>query len=328
MIAKKKQLLLFKKKKKDNYVVKLFNSQLNHYNYIVFLNNFLNIIVYNIDISETANEIINDNFSCNCFFDYTFDYKNNKDLLLYRACEKDNHNIKIYDLETSELFLEIKNLNSFNYLDFSILTIIDEKNYLIVASNNSYKGKKSENVKIIDFNKNLIHNIENTNLKTFFIIDHNDGKFNYIIIGNEKTTIAYIYKLKSLLIHYDFKKEDENKLGDNINGALFVNNNNVLLIIQYSFGAFRIWNFNNPELLKKFDLKIFGILPFCLVNENQFLFHIDREMRVMDLRNCQDNQTIKYDTEVKKIETIFISKYGSLCIIIQDTDGFVKIYSQ
>jgi len=313
------------KEEENNYFIKIFESELNHYMYLAYLDQFFNIKIYNLDCSEISNTFTNNDFSSKCFFDYCFDSNYKKDLLLYRNYEN-NNNVIIYNLTDSSIFLKIEKINIINSLDFSLLLKIKKKIFLIVASRNDNKEKiKNQNANIIYFNKDLFQVIDGSNSKTFFIHRYyDDEKKIFLLTGNEESTQSYFYSSK-FIPYYNFKDNYGIKKGNNINGHLFSDNNTTLLAIQTNLGYIMIWDFKKRKLLN--NISFYKYLPFCFIDTKKILVYCDEELDLVSLQTNQIVERIEYEDEVIKIEKIFIQKYHGPCMILQESEnGSIKIY--
>ena len=240
--------------------------------YLVYSNYFNSIIFFSIIDNKKLNEIKNAHNFYISSFNYLYDNNLERDLIISISA-RDN-NIKLWNINTLECLLNLKNINENGFL-FSACFLNDNNKNFIISSN--YKNKdfliKAELMKVFDLNGNKIKEIKNSDDDTFLIKNYYDSKLNknYIIAGNNDNVKSYDFIENKI---YKIYNDDDNKFYS----IIIINDEEIIkLIVSSEIGNIRIWNFHSGELLNKIkinDTKLYGI---CLCNNNFLLSGSDNK---------------------------------------------------
>ena len=281
----------------DNQVITFQTNE--QKNYIIHMNNNKSSIIIN-DITNNKKEMIKieqDELYNEFFFSYCFDEVFEMNLLGMFASGETRNIINIYNLDSKELLLSIKNPGE-KGTDLIGLIFYNEEfeqTYIISISNNSY-------LKIIDFDQNIImkkkikNNIYHINvfiLKKYYInickeskiisLNFNDLSLNNTFLDNKNKAINYLNN--RIINHLNI---------DYLLGFGMDDNNNISVI--------NLWNFETGELIRSLNFNL-------LIND--ILLLNDRFMYIA----CLEGNILLYDIIKKKI----ISKY------IVNNEGIISI---
>ena len=272
-------------------------------------------------------------------FRYYLDKIKNRDLVL--SISSENNELKIWNINNFECILHLKDVNENQYLNSACILNENNQNYIITSNCNWYK--KSDPIKVFDFNGNKIKEINNSNDVTFFIDTHYD-KNNYqiyILTATSLNVKSYDYKNNKIYKVYDDNYSDKDidnefHLNDNYHRSLIIYESENLVKLAESCvdGHIRIWDFHSGKLLNKIliqkDLDLIGL---CLY-KNKYLFigREDENMKLIDLNKgfiitiSTDYYRFNDNINIITIKTINHPKYGE-CLITQTRNiGKIKLW--
>ena len=231
------------------------------------------------------------------------DIQNHRDLIILSLVEKypSKHNyIYIYDFTNRKKILTIT--NPFKELDRFIITgVINQNNqlYLLIC------GEEKELITILDFNGNVIEDIE-TNNKIYTFKAHKYNNQNHIVIGEFYQLEAYNFDDKKFIKKYvDPDDEKENKRGEyglEYYKIYLMENKGRFLLLSYPTAEnskrLKIWDYNTQELINKivFDHCIVNLLPFY---KNYFVISF-QSYESFDSCDFGSDYIVIYDLEQKK----------------------------
>ena len=255
-------------------------------------------------------------------FRYARDKNTTRDLLL--SISDKIKNIKIWDIKNFNCILNMEKVYNDGFL-FSACFLIDEinkKGYIIGVNYNS------EPLKIFNLEGKNVKNINNCEDQSYIV----DSYYNsyqrkyYIIVGNENFIISYNFNEGNI-----YKKYYDNSTNNCLHMFFTINckERDVYLIEADLMGYVRIWNFDTGVLLKKYligqKLKLRGI---CLWDENSlFVGANDKKVKLIDLKNGEIVDDLKYGESVCTIKKINSHKYGE-CLLLQgkSNNGQIKLW--
>jgi len=171
--------------------------------------------------------------------------------------------------------------------------IIDKKNIKIEASNflNNLNNSNEKDYKIIN-QINKTNNLNSTNMVSYdsniciinsnkYIDDENNKSFQ---INEQSKEIEFNKSINSYKL-FNYNKDHENKINENVCKLENNNNNNALFDLEE--------NLNKNEFLNSYDLK------FNLFNSKLFL-----ELNQIDNENNNFNSNQKIDENIEKLKNI------------------------
>ena len=293
--------------------------------YIIYTNDKLSIISFDMIICKKINEIQNAHLKKITNLRYYLDKINTRDLLI--SISGQDNNLKLWDIEKFECILDMRNINSKGFLNSSILLIDNNKHYL-VTSNDDYEKIKTECIKIFDLKGNKIKDINDSNEVTYFIDIYYDEKssINYIIACNRGNIISYNYKENKLYHeYYDFDNGDRGHFS-----AIIHKEKKLIKLIESSCdGNIRIWNFHTSDLLDKIEISGDGLREICLWDENYlFVGCDDSKIFLIDIKGKKIIKELEgHDDKVLSIKKIDHPQYG-ICLISQGVDGLIKLWKK
>lgn len=292
----------------------VFNS-INDILILIYANDRLSIISYNIFDFKLMNEIkhAHDNYIIN--FRHYLDKNNNRDLVL----SSDSNNIKIWNLNYLECIVNIQYIYIGGIM-FSSCFMYDNENIYIVSSNYKFGP-----IKIFDFNKQKIKEMNYSNDGIYFIDCYYDKKLakKFIITGNDNYIKSYDYENNNIYHIY----LDDNIKENHISFIINEKEEQVKLVDASETGNIRIWEFHSGVLLNKiqFDIKLNCI---CLWSDKYYFIGCrDKTIKSINLEKKVIEKNLKgHDNRVVAIKNIINSKYGN-CLISQNLElGKIKLW--
>ena len=283
---------------------------------LIYSNDIFSIISYNIFDFKLINEIkhAHDKYIIN--FRHYLDKNNNRDLVL----SSDSDNIRVWNLNYLECMLNIQYIYIGGIM-FSSCFLNNKDNIYIVTS--SYKFGP---VKIFDFNKKQIKQMNYSNDGIYFIDCYYDKKYakNFIITGNDNYIKSYDYEKNNIYHIY----LDDNIKQNHISFIVNTKEEKVKIIDASETGNIRIWDFHLGTLLNKikFDIKLNCI---CLwYDEYYFIGCRDKTIKLINLEKKVIEKNLKgHDDRVVTIKNITHPIYGN-CLISQNLEfGKIKLWT-
>ena len=276
--------------------------------YIIFGNKNKSIIFYNFNNEQIISEIKNAHKEYISNIRYYLNKITIKEFII--SISSEDNNIKLWDLETLQCFLNLEKVYLCKSLFSAIYFYFNHKNYIITI--NTYQNSSAL---LFDFKGKEIKKIEDFNERTNVIDSYYDNKLGkaYLITGHNGYVKSYNFNENKLYYKYC----DEYNDFTNHFSIIINDNNNLVKIIESSFeGIIRIWDFHSGKLIKKInviDKLIYGI---CLWNEN-FLFVgcIDKNIKLVDLNKGIVVKNLSgHNQEICTIKKIIHPKYGE-CLL-------------
>ena len=268
------------------------------------------IICYDLEKEKKVKEIKNCHNKYITNFRYYLDDLNKRDLIMSISYE--DNNLKIWDITGDfKCILDLKNVNQNGKL-YSACFLYDNNNNYIVTSNLNYR--KSESIKIFDFNGNKIKEINDSNYDTFFIDTYYDNilSTNYIITGNPEYVKSYNYNKNKI-----YNKYYDNNNSYHVSVIIKKNEEKIKLIESCNDGNIRIWNFHTGDLLNKIKISDEYLYGICLIEEYLYVGCEEKTIKIIELSNGKIiNQLKGHNNYVINIKNIIHPQYG-VCLLSQ-----------
>ena len=324
-------LIFYKDLSNDSFVDDFFSSindtfaifnSFNNILYLVYANIEKSIVSYDLKHFQKICEIKNAHNKYITNFKHIFESKKKRDIIM--SVSAIDNNLKLWNINNWECFLEIKNVNKIGAL-FSASFLFEKNDIFILTSNYNF-FKKKEPIKIFNLKAENIFEIK----FEFSIINidcyyENENDFNkiYIIINAQNKIYSYDYSNKKIY----------NKYGKNKNSyfsTIVHNNNNInskLIASNYN-GLIEIYDFNSGKELNEIDINFKGLYGICLWNEDILLMACtDNTIKIINLKekkviNCLHGHN-KYVTTLKKI---YIPNVGNFLISQGITADEIKLW--
>ena len=200
--------------------------------------------------------------------------KNNeeeRDLLLSISCE--DSNAKIWNIKNYECILSIENIYPNDILHSGCFLISNEKIHFVTCH---YKiTNDPQPVKVFDLYGNLVREIKDSYIKTYYIDNYYDKKVskNYILICINEEVRSYDFEEDKIYHRYinDYKKYDPLVITNN-NHCVINDNNPIVKLIVSSYDRYvRVWDFHEAKILVKIKFSNEGLTGICLWDD-EFLF--------------------------------------------------------
>ena len=313
--SKKCKIKLLQDLTKDSYSVYYFDN-----NFCVFksINAILYLIYPNIKNSIISFDLVNnkkiieikkahEDYIMN--FRHYLDSINRRDLII--SISSRDRNIKIWDANNWMLLINIKVYNE-GYLDSAYLLKDNNNNYIITCHENIRK-EFCDSIKVLNFNKEEIKEIKDSNIKAFFIDAYYDINLNkiYIITGNLGCVMSYDYYNNTVYHKYlDDNNEYHNSVLINSNGDI------IKMIDSCVDGFVRIWSFHSGELLNKVKISDDMLKGICMWHD--FLFVACKQIiTIVNLK--QENIVNRIKAHQSLVLTLKIINHPSngICLISQ-----------
>ena len=293
-----------------------FKSINNNILYLIYSNKYNSIISYNLNDNKKINEIKSAHNYKIKNIRHHLDEINNRDLII-SISYRDN-NIKLWDIDYFECFLNIKNVNLSGAICSACFLYDNNQNFIISSNHCTFaKDNLIEPIKVFDFKGNKIKEINDSRENTNFIDNYYDKKTNknYIITCNQGCIKSYDYTENKLYHNYSDIDNDTK-----IHYSLIINNkNDEINIIESSKDEnIRIWNFHSGQLLNKIKINNINIYGICLWN-NDYLFVgcEDMTIKIIDINNGIVVKNIDgHNYGITSIKKIIHPKYGE-CLLSQ-----------
>ena len=295
------------------------------------------IISYDLIENKTINKIKNaheNNISC---LRYYLDKNNKRDLVL--SLSYLDSNIKLWNINTLELILNLKNINDEACMYSACFLNYKDENY-IISSIDNLKGlsNKYEPIKIFDFNgkKVKVLNFEEIGEQIIYIITYYDKKLSktYILTGNQRGFLTSSDIDTNKFYH---KYEKYNYPNDYINLEqtfyfdlkIIENEKMTKLIGANSYGYILLFDFHKGNFLELFEVCFDGIHGLCLWNfEYLFVACDDSKIRLVEI----ETRKIVKELDGHKKPIISIKKfkhplYGE-CLVSQTIfNDYIKLWT-
>ena len=288
-------------------------KSLNNLLYLIYSTNNKSIICYNLNTNQTVNEIHNHHKKPITNFKHYSDIKNNKDLIM-SISSKDN-NIRIWSLNNWKC---LHNLKVKYFGNIYTTNFINDNNEIYLITNIN-RDDDLNSIKVLDFNGNIIKNINGTTEIVCFIDVYYDQLFkkNYILFGKLGFCESYDY-IKNKIYHRYLDKNGDHYAA---HCSMVINESEKIinLIESSRDGNIRIWDFHTGISLSKIFLGKIWLNGICLWNEKYlFVGCDDHTIKLVDLKNKIVVNTLNgHKNSVLTIKRIFIPLYGD-CIISQE----------
>ena len=292
-------------------------QSINNILYLIYVKKNNSIISYNIIYNKIINEIKNAHDEYITNFRYYFDKIDNRDLVI--SISSEDNNIKLWNVNNWECFLNIKNVNKKGWI-YSACFFYYNNNNFIITSNDNNNTDNLELIKIYDFKGNINKLINNSKDKTYFINTYYDQKLskNFILTGSMGYSKSYDYNENKI-----YNKYCGNDRRAHFSILIYTNSDNIVQLIESSCnGNIRIWNFHSGNLLNKFKISDDSLREICLWN-NEYLFVGSNDLKIY-LVKIKDGTIIKkiegHITYVLSLKKIFHHKFGK-CLISQGSEN-------
>ena len=281
--------------------------------YLIYTNNILSIISYNLNTKQKICEIKNKVGEYISSFRHYLDKNNNMDIIMSIFCS--DNSIRLRNVKNLECILYISNINNRGCL-YSACFLNDDDNNNYIVTCNLVLLNIPEPIKIYDFNGNKIKEINESNDNTFFIDFFYDNLISkkFIITGNKGSVKSYDYNNNKLYIKYsDYNNEEPHCY------IIIYNNKNIIKLIEScDDGYIRIWNFHMGLLLNKINIENQSINGICLWNKNYlFVGCNDQTIKLIKIKKGKIIKSLLgHNSIVCTIKKINHYKYGE-CLISQ-----------
>jgi WD40 repeat protein len=296
-------------------------KSINEIFYLVFANLEKSIISYDIKNSQKICEIKNAHNNYIINFRHFYDKKNKRDLLM--SVSSFDNNIKIWNINTWDCILELKNVNRTGTL-YSASFLYDNTEAFIISSNWNIL-KRKEPIKIFNLKGEKISEIKEMHSINFIDCYYEINNI-YIIIGTHNNVISYDYtnnktyktygKIKgcyySIIVHYNI----ENKITQ--------------LIASNFGGIIEIYNFHTGDILCEIKIdNLSGFLGVCLWDENNlFVGCCDNSIKLINLKEKKLKKClVGHNYFVATVKKIYIPKIGHCLISQGTTSDTIKLWT-
>ena len=307
----------------DDWIINKFIvfESINSIFFLIYTNELKSIISYDIINNKRINEVKNahKNFISN--FRYHLDEINNRDLIL--SLSPDDNNIKIWNINSMDCLLDIKNIYSSGYL-ISASFLKDNNQILITVSNSEAdKNEDLEGIQILDFKGRKIKKIKNSNEDTRFVDSYYDKLLskNFILVCCKKYSKIYDY-IKNELFH---------KYSDNGEPCELLANqkDEMTELFESSYdGIIRIWSFYSALLKKKIKIFNNALSQICLW-DNDYLFIAcdDAKIRLVDYNKGEIiHKLCEHKDIVISIKKIVHPHYGKCLLSQAANENCIKLW--
>ena len=296
----------------------IFNSFCNNIEYLIFADKNQNIISYNLNSNQKLAEIKQSEYIMK--FDYIFDKKNKRDLLMIYNLF---HFIRIFDIKNWNIILTI-NENNFGTLKSAcFLHYIKDNEYFIISSNDS--STKPTKIKIYDFNGKIKKEIENSNENSFFVKTYYEEKKGktFIVSVNKKWIKSYDYE-KNII----YKKYYEKGIEGYSNLEIIKTKDEVIQLITScaAYDLILIFNFDTGNLLNKIEMEEKFFTMYLYSEKILFIGTLKGSLILMNLLSQEKKKFEKIHGNFICSINSFTHKKEGKCLVTQANDNIIKIY--
>ena len=300
----------------DNIFI-VFRS-INNISCLIYTNKNKAIISYDLIDNKKVNIIKNAHNNYITNFRHYLDKYNKRDLIISISCH--DNNIKLWNINNWECLHNFVHIYNSGQL-FSACFLKDNNQIYIISGNSNFNN--SEPIKILEFNGNILKEIENSNDNIFFIDTFYDKYLykSYIITGNFGFVKSYDYMSNKLYHIYNYNDSRSHN-------SIIINyiEKDVHLIESNYDGEIRIWNFHSGDLLNIIRV-INNLYNICLWN-NEYLF-VGCENGMLKLIKIKNGEIIKnlmgHTKSILTIKKITHPIYKE-CLISQGKDQRIILW--
>ena len=295
-------------------------KSINEIFYLVFSSLEKSIISYDIKNSQKICEIKNAHNNYIINFRHFYDKKNKRDLLM--SVSSFDNNIKIWNTNTWDCILELKNVNRTGTL-YSASFLYDNTEAFIISSNWNIL-KRKEPIKIFNLKGEKISEIKEMHSINFIDCYYEINSI-YIIIGTHNNVISYDYTNDKIYKAYGKIKGSYYSIIVHFNTQIKITQ----LIASNFGGIIEIYNFHTGDILSEIKLDNFsGFLGICLWDENNLLVGCcDNSIKLINLKEKKLKKCFfGHNYFVATVKKIYIPKIGD-CLISQGiTSDTIKLW--
>ena len=253
-------------------------------------------------------------------FDYIFDKKNKRDLLMIYNLF---HFIRIFDIKNWNIILTI-NENNFGTLKSAcFLHYIKDNEYFIISSNDS--STKPTKIKIYDFNGKIKKEIENSNENSFFLKTYYEEKNRktFIVSVNKKWIKSYDYE-KNII----YKKYYEKGIEDYSHLEIIKTKDEVIQLITSCavYDLILIFNFDTGNLLNKIKIEEKFFTMYLYSEKILFIGTLKGSLILMNLLSQEKKKFEKIHGNFICSINSFNHKREGKCLVTQANNNIIKIY--
>jgi len=279
------------------------------------------IIAFNVGTNQIMSEIKN------LLGDYILNLRHfldkiNKRDLIISVFEKNK--IKIWNLKNCECIIELKEINKNGNIYSAYCLSNNNINYIITS--NMDDPKESEGLKIFDFKKKKIGEINDSKDTTILIETYYDNNFckNYIITGNRRNVKSFDFEKKELYCKY----VGLNRKGYHNSIVVRKNEYTTELIGSCNYGNIRIWEFHSGLIIKEIEVSESSTYGICLWDMNHlFVGSVDEEIKLVDLNTSKIIKIFKSkNPNTFAIKKVIHPKFGESLISFHHS-GAVKLWT-
>jgi len=307
-----------------DYTFTVFNSKEN-IAYLVYSTNDISLIILDLTEMKLFRKIEKAHSRYISNIHHFYDDKTNSDIIMTVSYE--NNNIKLWDLCSSDVILNIKKVNP-SYLLLSACFLKYNNTNCIVTSNGDLntKIKKISPIKLFDFKGKLISEINDSSYNTNFITTYYDSLTSqyFIITGNDGFINSYNLMENSFYLQFC---DNETKCHRSL--AVSNSGQNLELIDSCEDGIIRIYNFYTGELINRIFTGFTPLRGICIWDKDCFFIGCkDKTFKLVDLNKCIVIKSIKaHNDTVLTLKKINLPKYGNCLVSKGMNEDSINLWS-
>ena len=301
----------------------IFNSPFSDINYLIYVNNINQIISYDINSEQIITKIDESQDNDIGSLEYILDKKNKRDLLMliFRLF----NNIIIYNIKNWDIVINLKKINSFNFLNFTTFFFDNKQNEIFIIASSGNYSKQSSNINILDLTGKLFKEIKNSNETTNCIKTFNDDETNkiYIIALNENCIKSYDYEQNILYKKYSYK---DSYIYNNLDIIKTKYEETNLISSSSAFGIIFIWNFHSGNLLNEIHIGEKFFTMYLYNERSLFIGSLKGNLILIDLLSQETKNFGKIHMNYISCINSFYHKTKGKCLITHGNDNLIKIF--
>ena len=276
------------------------------------------IICYNLLSKKLETEIpkAHDEYISSLY--YCYNYIIHKELIM--SISYKDRNLKIWDLNNWQCFIDIKNVYTNGYI-YSACFLNKQNNYYFITTNWE-QTKFADSIRVYDYNKNVFKNINNSEYNVVLIkVLYNNDK-TYLITSNEDNIKSYDYNKNEKFRQY----QDNYSYCKILGFIIFISTKKILGSCHDKM--IRVWDFFSGKMLYKMNIESNELKGICLSKERNIIIGCDgKAIQLLDLNTGKIIKSLnQHNGKVCSIKKKYLAQYGN-CLFSQGFDNHIIFWN-
>ena len=290
-------------------------KSINNILYLIYATRDFSIISYDLMSNKIINVIKKAHSHFITSFNHYLDKNKKRDIIMSISGRESI--IKLWDISNFECIFK---LNLYESVCGDIISgeflCYNNIDYIILAFKNNFPNPQFSPIKIYDFNKKNVKNLQGYDTVRISFVDIYYDKLlcrYFILICGDNNFQSYDFEEDKVLHKY--------LDGDNSThySEVVDNNEDIIKLIYPTYdGNIFIWDFYSGQLLDLIHINKANFQTICLWDKTHILVSMLNEIKIIDIKNKKIIKTLlKHNGDITHIKKIFHPIYGQ-CILSQD----------